>query len=660
MRSKRANWLDSVWTLTTVGLCWGIVYATFEAFRVMGQSHTLEEASASLPLFLSFVVFCGLLFALFSLVIGLPVAAILQLGRSEPNHARLAGVYCGCVTGIYAFLVLPTWFDSWLTLLGSLMLAFSTGTAVSVVAGLWQNRALQRVIPMRVRLSLVWIGLLLLTVLFAFFEGNPRRVSSRRSPVNPEPVLGGRPNVVLLTIDAVRADHLGCYGYPHEMSPFIDALAEEGILYENAVSAAPWTYPSFASLFTSLYPTEVDIPGDARTIDDLMRGIRVDSMRTMMAEVYQQQGYQTQAVVTNNWLNRHMGFAQGFDGYIRVDALPTSLDRLGEASLVNLLQRFWPRFYSILRDRYEAVWGPAEDGWDADAAIVNHYVLNYLRGELREPFFLWVHYIDPHMPYDPPEELMPTIDGLSPERLRYLRSTLQEILDTTARIRPIDLEAMVALYDAEIQESDAAVGELVAELDRLGLRDRTVIVVLSDHGEEFLEHGRFGHGQSLYQELTRVPLIITGPEVLIGPPRIVTGVVSSIDVMPTLLALSGLPIPAEAEGRDLFAEEDKIGTQPVFSEGLIFGPERKMIQDGQYKLIIDPYTGGLELFDLRADPGETNSLVAAAPTMAESLLQGLLDWMAHAAEIRTALPHSEETIVDPGSTLWEELEEGGY
>lgn len=479
------------------------------------------------------------------------------------------------------------------------------------------------------------------------------------------PSASDQANIILVTIDALRADHLGVYGYPQARTPNIDAFAAQGVVFEQATSQAPWTFPSFASLFTSMYPSELNISVGNKHIAEMYKE-RVDDARVTLAEALQASGYDTQAIVTNPWLKPEFGFAQGFEGYLSVDEPRVyHLDLLHNLTVVQIARKV-PPLYGKLSLAYTWITGnPGElQVWDVRADRVTQEAISWLRSDHPTPFFLWVHYIDPHYPFDPPQDYRPSPDGVTLERLDYLSSyNEEEIYTGRARLRPEDKAAMVALYDGEIAYTDHYVGQLLDDIDALGLRDDSIVILSADHGDEFWDHGGYEHGHSLYDELIHVPLIIRGPGMLSEPRRVAAGV-QHLDLMPTLLDLIGRKPPAEAQGRSLLpllsAGSSTADPGPYrFAEGLFLGEEQKAIRGNGYALIYRPFSNTFELYDLVQDPGEQNNLAASNPAMVESLYSDLKDWLLAARERGMALPRANtQDKVDAGAV--ERLRSGGY
>jgi arylsulfatase A-like enzyme len=472
-------------------------------------------------------------------------------------------------------------------------------------------------------------------------------------------------NVILITIDCLRADHIGAYGYDRGNTPNMDALATQGLVFEQATAQTPWTLPSFASLFTSMYPTELNLGVGNRHIGE-MQGQRVDDVRVTLAEVLQTAGYRTQAIVTNPWLTAQYGFAQGFDGFLSVDRpRPHHLENMDSISVVKIARQISPVYQRLERLYAQITGDPGQPLlWDVRADRVTAEATAWLRANRHEPFFLWVHYIDPHYPFNPPEGYRPTVDGVAPERMAYLSSyNEEEVYTGRARLRPQDKAAMVALYDGEIAYNDHHVGQLLAEVDALGYRDNSLVMLTADHGDEFWEHGGYQHGHSLYDELIHVPLIVRGPGLFARPRRIADSV-QHLDIMPTLLDLVGGTTPMEAQGQSLLPllrDESPVPTvsRYTFAEALFLSEERKAIRGEGLKLIYLPFSEDFELYDLVRDPGEQHNLSTSDPDTVERLFGVLKQWLLQARERGAVLPRSNNQVpVDPKAV--ERLLSGGY
>lgn len=407
----------------------------------------------------------------------------------------------------------------------------------------------------------------------------------------PEPP--GPRNVVLVLTDTLRADHLGVYGYGRDTSPFIDRLAAEGVLFEDVVSAAPATFPSVNSLFTSRSPDvfyhtsseDFGIPEELPTLAELLRDA----------------GFRTAAVSASpvvraapSYFNPYGGFGQGFEAFdescgYREEYVPGySSDCVTDRALEHL---------ALLLEK-------SQDGTSEDDAQP-------------QPFFLYVHYLDPHDPYAPPQERRRFSAETTSEH-EYIRGGRTfPITRTLFGGQPTvtwdegDIEHLVNLYDDEIHAVDSEIGRLIGALEERGVLDDTLVVLVSDHGESFLEHGAIQHGQSVYQSEIHVPLIFRWPG--LAPTRRPEPV-CSVDVMPTVLALLRRPIPESLVGVPLLGE----GAPESRPSSLCFAAGRAdwrsqsanllALRRERAKIIYDRRRDHYEIYDLRGDPHEKNNL----------------------------------------------------
>jgi arylsulfatase A-like enzyme len=349
-----------------------------------------------------------------------------------------------------------------------------------------------------------------------------------------------RPSVLVLLVDALRADHLGCYGYQRDTSPRIDALAAESMLFANAWAQSPWTKPSVPTLFTSLYPMqhgvyEGETPGSPGHLES---DVLSAELRTI-AEALRDAGYRTAAFVYNDHLPAEHGFDQGFELY---------------------------------------EWG------DFDAAEINRRFLEFLGREDPRPFFAYLHYLDVHWPFKPSAEFRDRFADSSRSELfdrEDWKGLRDRINDGVTRVSDSDRRRLVDLHDAAIAELDARIGELLDSLRAQGRLEGTLILLTSDHGEELLDHGRVGHGSTLFEEVLRIPLMIRLPRAeqagrRAAPARL-------LDLYPTLLGAAGLPRPDGLEGRDLLANSDPPGA--IIAETRHKRTYRVSVRRGRWKYI---------------------------------------------------------------------------
>jgi arylsulfatase A-like enzyme len=330
------------------------------------------------------------------------------------------------------------------------------------------------------------------------------------------------PNVVLISIDTLRADHLSCYGYVRRTTPNIDRLAQEGTLVTQAYASSSWTIPSHMTMLTGLPPSRhgVDRPGRSLARDHVT-----------LAERLRGAGYQTAAFVSGPTLHRAFGFDHGFALYDNTMAF-VRRDFVGGDSTMPSEQ--------VQRRAHQAVTGPR----------VRAAVERWLDHGARPPFFLFVHLWDPHYDYIPRPPYDTRFDP------GYLGDFDFSDVPFNPRINPRmperEREHLVALYDGEIAATDAVVGALSDALERHGWLADTLLVVTADHGEEFFDHGHKGHMRSLFEEMIHVPLVVRFPG-RVPAGRRLDAIFASVHLMPTILGLLGLPAPPLAPARDLSA-----------------------------------------------------------------------------------------------------------
>lgn len=369
-----------------------------------------------------------------------------------------------------------------------------------------------------------------------------------------------RPNIILIMLDTLRADHLSFYGYERNTSPTIDAFARENIAYSYATAASPWTPPSVATMFTGLYATSHGmIPPNER--EDAKKALkRLDENLDTLAEIFKRNGYQTAAVTPNPWTNQEFGYDQGFDDF-----------------------QFLPREHAGVISK-------------AGIETIDRLAAN------DAPFFLYLHYLDPHDPYAPPADFRRKFSGALVKDGRTYSEKMQEYIN---------------LYDGEIAFMDSRIARVFDALKTKGLYDDSVIIMLGDHGEQFMEHGDHRHGFKLFNEEVHIPLILKPGRGI--QPKVVDQTVSTIDVFPTLLALAGLPLPSYVAGLNLL-EYDKLAARPgVMSEIDRHYVQKAFINNNRDKLLMGsmlidkPLEGDIRdhvlgLYNQHTEDHETKSL----------------------------------------------------
>ena len=406
-----------------------------------------------------------------------------------------------------------------------------------------------------------------------------RRVASRVETAAEE----GSPNLVLIIVDTLRRDRLGSYGYRRDTSPHLDALARTSVQYDSWFSPSSWTTPATAALMTSLYPTRLQIRTD---------GSKLQERFITLPEILRTHGYQTGAVVSNTLVSARWGFDQGFEHFDD----------------------------SLAAEHKQGITSPR----------VTEKALAYLNDRDDRPFFLLLHYFDPHADYMGHQDLSkegqlelrsyhgPLEPGVGVQALRRLRSE--------GRLSPEDLRFVSDLYDGEIAFTDRFLKRVLDRLQTLGLFDDTLIVFTSDHGEEFLDHGNFGHVRTLFDELIHVPMLIKFPGQTEG--RISTQLAGHVDLLPTILEILGIEVDHEISGVSILSNERSSdeNTRPVFSETDRRQQVRAVIWKN-FKLEYDVKADRYRLFDLVKDPGETRDVQREHEATAAQMRDDLRGWM---------------------------------
>ncbi len=382
-------------------------------------------------------------------------------------------------------------------------------------------------------------------------------------------------NVVLISIDCLRADHMSCYGYRRETTPFIDSLAKRGLFFENAFANGPNTRHSVPSFLTSTYPLLF--------LDEVRAG-RFHAGRKSIAERLKEKGYSTAAIHSNPYISKFYGYDRGFDYFndFMIGQVEDEIPR-GKASKV---------FREIIKG-VKAVFMyklPHEDG-----RRINEEALKWLEG-VREPFFLWLHYMDVHMPYVPPNW---SLRELNLKRYSHIKKIWmgKKIDDIRMRekIRDREITDYINLYDGCIRYVDWILRELIQKVEK-NFSD-TIFIITADHGEEFREHGDLSHLEKLYDELIHVPLIFYGKGL---DSKKIEKVVSLIGLVPTIFYLLGLKEDRLMQGKNFFEEKGYAIAEAWKDERIT------AYRDEQWKLIVSDQK--IELYNLKDDPKEQKNL----------------------------------------------------
>lgn len=392
------------------------------------------------------------------------------------------------------------------------------------------------------------------------------------------------PNVILVSIDTLRADHLGCYGYDRPTSPTLDRLASEGMLFECAYATSPWTLPSHGTMLTGFYPGRIGLNSEDSTLPSELE---------TLAMVLSKHSFSTAAVVNSFFVSEKYGFNRGFDSFCFV---PENHAPIGAAP------------------------------------IIIKQAMQWVKQHKNEQFFLFLHFYDVHANYSTlpqyEEQFVGPYNGVADGTL----AQLIEFRKGTLSLDKADVKHFADLYDAEIRQLDDQLKRLLGFLQQEALLEKSFMIITSDHGEEFLDHGGILHGRTQYQELIHIPLIIRGPG--IPPSRRFKGIVSLVDMVPTVLSLLGISSPSGLEGLDLSPlwqdNRYKLPDRFIFSEADQYNVKndiKRAVWHGKYKLHYDLLTKKLELYNLANDPTERLNITSEYPSVGMVLLTKIKKFM---------------------------------
>lgn len=397
------------------------------------------------------------------------------------------------------------------------------------------------------------------------------------------------PNVILIIIDTLRADHVGCYGYQRNTSPRIDEFSEDSVIFKNAIASAPWTTPSIANIFTSKYPAEMGFKDEPVVLKD--------SLLTL-TEIFKENRYRTKGIISHAFISSELGFDQGFDSYDEENS--------------------------------------KGHGYISSPSIAQK-AITFLEKNRNNKFFLFLHFFDPHYDFILHEKYnyFPDYDGFL-----YSGQPIDKLRNRAHNMSPDDIRYIKALYDSEISFTDEFIGSIFDKLKEMDLYRDSLIILTADHGEEFAEREDFwiGHGTKLYQELIHVPLVIKLSKNKIK--KTIDEYIGLIDLMPTIVDLVGIRLPREYkhDGKIVSLDKDEeLTNNIIISETQILAPLQSVIWKG-WKYIYDKEINFKKLFSLKNDPAELQNVIAENEEISNTLDEILHKWNGY---IQSELKHSE-------------------
>ncbi|MFN2286548.1 MAG: sulfatase [Anaerolineae bacterium] len=453
-------------------------------------------------------------------------------------------------------------------------------------------------------------------------------------------------NVVLLTVDCLRADRLGVMGQTQGLTPNLDALVSQSTVFPQAFAVGPRTPESFPAILASTYPLTFN--ADWHLPEKL----------TTLAEILQRAGYATAAFHSNPYLSLNLGYGKGFSSFW--DSMETTSAVSKLASRAKLIIKRDSTLYRFLRRLARRFETQAEISYYTRAEEVNGRAIKWLQNQ-QSPFFLWLHYMDLHYPYNPPVSF---VQRVRPEGIPKAQQAdiVSRSLEKPESITQAETQILEDLYNAGLLYVDEGIGNLLSVLKQLNLFDDTFVFVTADHGEEFLEHGSFGHGVKihllkanrpilkLYDELLHVPLVLRSP-ISTMMPRRVSSLVSLIDLAPTLVDLLDIEEADCWQGISLVpllkGNVDRL-REGVFSEYAVRGETERWpivsYRTSRWKFVYDGVEQGHELYDLECDPAEQNNIYATRPAILSELESAVHQ---HLADVRGETSQTTEGGITP-------------
>lgn len=437
-------------------------------------------------------------------------------------------------------------------------------------------------------------------------------------------------NVILITVDALRADHLSGLGYAEETTPNLDKIAKEGVQFTRAFSYGSSTHTSIlpmlmSSPFIPYYLHEFDGIETVSMSEGLERyreiATKLIKFKVTIAGALRKHGYKTAAFHSNPYLTRYYGYGEGFshfdDSFGKYGNRKKMMEHVKVAlSTSGKLENLAKRLYFLIY-RNEIPYERAE--------TINAKAISWLKAKKPKKFFMWLHYMDTHIPYKPPKGFRPPMNSLKMSELN------RKILNKED-ISKDELNQLIGLYDGSIRYVDYAIKDLLDELKEMKMLEDTIVFITADHGEEFKEHGDFIHRTTkLYDELIRVPLIIynSGYHAIIDEP------VSLIDIAPTIMDMLNLPNVKTFQGKSLIPIIEDKGDRKfaVMSQGWDVNGLIVAYRTNRWKYILNEAKNSRELYDIEEDPKERESLYEVERAIAEDLELKILEHILHQKKV---------------------------
>ena len=608
----------------------GILFVSSRLFTIVSPAYA---AFVNIPVFL--------IVSILSFQMAAGVYYLCRLLNSTSNYEKIKRVFAFSwvlvfILGFFAYW-LYHYYIRYYSIIVSFFLFFGVIILLYTLIWLFSRRFNRRHLLIFYTTAMVFI--FVINPLIYLIQTKSQDASSRDFAESFQGIPDGIRRILLISVDTLRPDYMSCYNPDGARTPYMDQIANDGILFQKAITSAPWTLPSFVSIMTGL-------PASVHTVKTIQN--RVPDTLLTLAEVLKDNDYHTAAIGDNPYLTPHFNLSQGFLEY---NFFPKTGVSLGN-SLGSHVVSGW-----LL---------PGLDKAEASTSDLTQLTVEWLDRNQDHSFFLWLHYFDPHMPYSPPSDYLPDIPPLPSIGTYFGDDRLHDIRYGDYVPTSHEREWIKLLYRSEVHYVDDNIGRLIMHLKKLGIYDETLIVFFSDHGEEFWEHGGFEHGHTLYNELLHVPFIIKLPQSLqASDVRPIEDRVTVQCIMPTVLDLCGIDFPGTEVTspslapmwRSPSARQKK---DPLYSTALYIREDRESIAVDGMKYIRFTITPREELYDLKRDPREQHSVAASFPRTLQEARTVLDDHQKKSNAIREALGIQLEERVQMDDETMERLRSLGY
>jgi arylsulfatase A-like enzyme len=535
--------LISLWGAFCAGMTMAVINVFFEIMR--GNSIIHYKHLGIIALWHAFVwSFWGIVQSI--------VLVIVSIFRKNPLFKNIYSlIYLNAILGFWLtffmyfnFYYVPPGINVQSLLWNTLLLVIGAVLIILVI------KYTKRFKPQKILFSITFYASLLLLIILVSLTPDFRFMKNRGNADLTEETLGQQKklNVIIITLDAVRADHLGCYGYGRNTSPNIDAFAHQGVIFEKAFSQASVTNESVASLFSATYPSYHNM----RTRYDYL-----PERIVVLPQIFQRAGYKTALFSLNPLISPVYGYHKGVDYFFGTTLNVTRSTILW--ALLERIQQYFPASKFIIAKILkwsESLFQHQRDLESDDPNPLTQKITSWISQHKSDPFFIYAHYMGGHAPYNPPSPYNKIFDPEFPDSPVISHPEINGVIYPFRQanaMAPANMRNMIAQYDGEIFYHDLSIGYLVAFLKNADLENKTIVVITADHGEEFYEHKNWGHGFSVFDESIHVPLIFRGPGIISG--KRITSLAAHIDILPTLVAQCGiqqdLKLPYKIDGTDL-------------------------------------------------------------------------------------------------------------